>query len=424
MKNNIFSLSTLYFLLSTSLYAVEGNEPVPELELPVLEVKISEDSLQDREEVAQFLHFPQFSLGLEFGESELGEGYNIEIGGYTGINNSFAAQFLEVDDKSSFGAGTELRVIGRQSIVEIDAETRRYKIGDGYWENLYLANSSISLYLGENVFKILASSCYESETLWDIGVLWGKRFLEPLFMGVGISAPIVAPFVQMDWRVNDFFSINISHRSKTVTRPLENIYMNQLYVVQNPGLKHEHWNSLSEVEFLFGENINIGFSHKLIENIIYWSHPYHFHPRNIEAIKPINGGKHCEWGGGISLGWQKIKNTTSLKFIPLKIHPNPPKCIFHTFLPTISFVNSLEISLPYEMGIKLESKYIEKKFYLAGMDVGTMFDYWLFSFGFSKKLKNWELGVKINNLTNTKYQIIRWVEGPGRCIQAGFNIRM
>ncbi len=436
MKNNIFLLFAFYLLLSTSLYAVEGNDPIPKLELPLPEVfaeTLKVEQLSHQSNIFALLQkksslsFPNLFLGLKIGKNELGKDYNIKISGSTNFNNLLALQILEIEDKISIGVETELRTIGNKSILEINAKTKKYRIGEKYWKDLYLANSSISLYLGGNVFKILVSGCYELEPLWDIGVLWGRRFWEPLFIGVGVSAPIVTPFVQMNWRVNELLSINISHRSKKVTKSFESIYMNQPYVVQNSDLKHEQWNSFSTVKFLLGDNVTLELSHKWVENIIYWDHPFPMQARSLfESIIPVNGKQQKKWEGGISLEWQKIKNVISFEYIPLEVYSDSelPKCIILSYLPTVLFINTLEIPLPYDVEIGLESKYIEKNIYYRETSLGTFSTYWLFSLGLSKRLKNWEVLFRINNLTNTEYQVIRGVEGPDRSIQAGFNIKL
>ncbi len=432
MKSNIslFLLFTLYFAnlkgCPTSLGAVEGNEPVPELELPLPEL---EETLKIWQSdtfrcTSSKIHFPDFYLGLKFGESELGEGYNIKIGGCTGINNSFTAQFLEIEDRTSLGAGIEIRTIGTKSILEVDVKTDRYNVGTRHivpLQALYLANSSLSFYQEANVFKLLTSACYESEALWDLGVLWGRKMWEPLFIGIGISAPIVAPFVQMNWKVNDLLSINLSHRSKKVTSPLESIYMNQPYVVLNPDLKHERWSSFSDIKFLLGDNVNIELSHKWIENTICWEHRWWLPD---SSVLPVNKDKLQEWKGKIDFELQKIKNEVSFEYKHLKHYSPYIPPLLHTFIPTISFINVLEVSLFHNISIGIESKYNRKKFVFSSWDWGTMSDYWLFSLELSKKLRNWELWIKINNLTNTKYEIIKLVDGPGKCIQAGFNIEM
>ncbi|MCK4352812.1 hypothetical protein KAW65_05325 [candidate division WOR-3 bacterium] len=417
-KNHHFEIIISCFLFSVfcplSSLAVEGLEPVPEFELKPPEVK--EESLKIGDPDSFYI----FSVSPHIGKNELGKLTELKISWHPKINNSFDFNFLNIDDRYSIGCGAGIRGIGINSIVELEGEAKRYKIQEK-WQNLYLINSSVALYKKNMLLKTLFSSYYEDKLLWDAGLLFGRTIAQQLFMGLGISVPKIAPFIKINWLLNNALSINILHRSKTVTRTLENVYMNQPYVMLNPDLELETFKSLSQIKFIFN-NLTIGITHKEIENIIFW---YQFGTH----VEPINDKKLHEWEGSVNLKWQKIKSEMSFKYKHLKTSRLTPKCILNTFLPTILFINTLEIPLSQDIGIGFGSKYTLQRTVYSSIYAGypargpILFDYWLFSFSISKKIKNLRFWLKVNNLTNTKYEIIKGVDGPGTSIEGGFKIQ-
>ncbi|MDI6840173.1 MAG: hypothetical protein QMD71_04895 [bacterium] len=430
------SLLLISILFPISLNAVEENEPEPAIDLIPPEAK--EETLK----IWEIKRFPYLSIWSNFGKSEIGKISEVKLDMQPGINSSFNANFFKIEDKNSIGCGIGMRNItppchsdpeitsgeeSIKSIIEVETEAKRYKIGNTDARIYYLANSSSSFYIRENIFKILNSAYYEADLVWDAAFLLGRNPYENIFVGLGVSIPHIAPVIQLNWMVNDYFSINTSYRNKEVTRTLESIYMNQPYVILNPELKQERWNALGDIKFILGNNITLEITYKEIENGIYWTQGMF---GSTESVKPVNGNKQHEWGGGVDLKWQKIKNTAYLTYIPFKKkYVIPFDFVCETFLPTISFINTFEIFFPYNIIIGLESKYTEKRYVILNkvknlyMDIGPMANYWLFSPCLLKKIKYGEVFVRLNNLTNTKYEIIEGVYGHGRSIQAGFTLQ-
>ncbi|MBI4721390.1 MAG: hypothetical protein HY769_00015 [Candidatus Stahlbacteria bacterium] len=415
-------LTNCCLFLTTSLFAVEGNEPVPLLELPPPTVE--EETLK----ITSPYKFPCLSLWIEGGKNELGKVYEVRLNGSPGINESFAMRGLKIEDKILYAGKGEKRFIGSRSITEIDARAGAYKISDS-WNEFGIVNSAISLYLGENIFKLFGSGCYESEYIWDFGVLWGRSFGESVFAGVGISGPhYLTPMVQINWMPSRELSINISHRSKEVTNTFDSLYMYQPYVIQNSELEHERWNSLSTINFNFQNKVTMELTHKEIENIIYWNM---FTPN----VMPLNGGKHHKLGAKLELlllkiplkipleipqqaGLQagmKVKNIASVEYLFLR----PLTLNLYYFIPSVLFANTLSIFLPAQIEVGLENKYVKNEYFGSSMS-----DYWLFSLKGAKKVNKIEFWGRINNLTNTKYEIIPGRDGPGTCFQIGVELTL
>lgn len=398
-------LYSIFFLFPTVVYAIEGNEPSLELELLPPEVKFKEfpeESLKIPE-----VKIPSFSIYSQFGKGKFGEEYEVKIT-RNNVNNALALQFIKIEDKINFDSKIEGRKIGRFNITEIGMEfrggsPRRCKIeaclGDDWHANATL-DLNERIFIGENVLKILGSCLYESEFIGDYAILPGRKLRENLFTGIGISGPRLAPFIQINGFMDNFL-FSISHRSKKVTETFYNIYVKYPWGCYSD-VNDEYWNSVSAIRAEI-QNMSVELNYKEIGDAIFWRVYGDF-------IEPVNRGEDYEFEARTKLQLWKFKITSFLKHRERESNE-----YLYSLFPGILLNNRLDISCPYDIKISLENEY--------GKEREPLSDYSLFSITVAKRFGYLNLWCKVNNFTNTEYEIIKGIRGGKSCVQGGVEIR-
>jgi len=395
--SSIFYL--VLFSLSIPLYAIEGNEPDPGLELLLPEVKFK-TTPEDTLKIPKF-KYPAFSIFSQFGQGESGEEYNLILT-KNSLNYAISGEGLKVEDRLGINSKIEVRAIKNFSITEFGVKVGRYKVEN--WQSNSIVELNERLFMGKSILKILASSLYESEFITDYAILLGAKPNQNIFTGAGVSGPHFTPFIQINGYIDNFI-FTISHRNKEVTETFDNIYLKYPWVYFNSELKHEYWKSISTIQI---ELQNIGIlelNYKQIGNPVCWS------IRN-DSISPINYGEENELEVKIELQLGKIGCTGSVKH-----RENTIPSFHHSIIPLFPELllnNKLDISLPYDIGIIVENEY--------NKDRKPLRDYSIFSVMLLKKLGNLRLWCKVNNITDIEYEVIKGVKIDSPYVQGGFEL--
>ncbi|MFA5031827.1 MAG: hypothetical protein WC614_02305 [bacterium] len=420
--NNFNWCFMIIFLLPVCLYAIEGNEPEAQLELVSPEIKQKE---LDTTKIIIPKHLFETYINFKYGNTEWGKEYGLNLGSKK-INKSFDLKAEKVEDKSLIGGNIRLNHIGSNNLTEFNTKAFAYSLNNEWYKNC-IFDLNEKIFMGNNILKTSGSLLYENEALWDAIILFGRNIKEKIFIGVGISAPYILPAIQINWNVNCNLVINSSYNSKKATNTNEDIYILQPYSKVNPGLRNENYMSAIKIKFLFANNVNTEFEYKQVENGIYF--------RQInDSLEPVNIGfyKLNKWNWDLSFIVSKFKEKVSLEYMPTKPDyylPFPDfgrERIFAMYsIPEFSGKNFLAISIPYGIELGMESKYMGKRgMYYAYLVGDTLPEYWIHNMVIAKEFNNITIWGEISNLTNTKYEIIKGLDGYGTSVEAGIKINI
>ncbi|MDD2889972.1 MAG: hypothetical protein PHE49_04945 [bacterium] len=417
----IILLLCIVELFPVCLYAIEGNEPEAKLELISPEIKQKE---LDTTKIVIPEHFFETYGEVKYGNTEYGKEYGLALGSKK-IDKFFELKAEKVEDKSLIGGNIERNHIGSNNLTEFKTKAFVYNLNNEWYKNC-MFDLNEEVVRGKNIFKTSGSLLYEKEVLWDAMVLLGRNIKEKIFIGAGVCMPYIAPAIQINWNVNDKLVINSIYNSKKVTNTNEDIYILHPYIKVIPNLLHENYLSTAKIEFLFVNNVNTTIEYKQVENKIYFCQINDFlEPVNLNFYKKLN-----KWNWNLSFMASKFRDTVSCEYIPTKpdyyFSSTPyfgrPKNFAIYSIPEFSGKNFLAISIPCGIELGIESKYMGKRDVYYSCPDYISPDYWLHNMVIAKEFRNIKVWGKISNLTNTKYEIIKGIDGYGASIEAGIKL--
>ncbi|MDD5529340.1 MAG: hypothetical protein PHX21_04845 [bacterium] len=412
-SNNFNWWLIIIFLFPLYLYAIEGNEPEAQLELVSPEIKQKE---LDTTKIIMPKHLFETYINSKYGNTEYGREYGLALGSKK-INKSFELKAEKVEDKSLMGGNIGITNIGRNNLTELKTKAFAYSVENEWYKNcIFDLNEEICM--GNNILKTSGSFLYENEVLCEEMVLLGRNLKKRIFIGAGISIPYSTPVIQINWNVNDKLVINSIYNSKKVTTTMENMYITQRNLIIDPDLNHERYSSTAEIKFLFGNNLNTGIKYSEIENKIDFI-------QIGDSLKPINIYNTIDkWDFNLNFVVLRFRDTISFEYMPTKSN---------YYLPKLFGKNILAISIPYDIQLNIESKYAGERMvykytgertYHFSHPTYTLPDYWIYNMVIAKEFKNITVWGKISNLTNTKYEILKEVDGYGTSVEAGIKVNI
>lgn len=383
-------------------------EPSLEITVPLPEDKVS---IPSKRQI-----FPQYQLFTSYGENMRGKGYIAKIALNMNINNYLESSVLHLDEKTSVGLNFGIRDLNENSTLDLHLSTKNYKIED-VWRSLFLADYSLSIYKANTLLKLMVKGYYESSTRIEATTLLGRKFFNRAFIESGISClsadrniASFFPYLSANIKILSSVFLRILYTSKEITTPLEQIYMNQKYILQNPNLKmpkEKLFDACLRIPIV-GDSIILGLRVKEVENWIQLSPNW-----GEDFIVPLNIAQtRDDHNFYFRLSKSIGRLGTNIEFDYYKYS----KKVFYK----PNFLLSFNFLTPIFQGFNISTQgtLIGEREYLYDLFPS----FWLFSIGLLKEFKYLQTWLKVENIFNEKYEIIEGRNGTGISVCFGLNL--